>query len=247
MISSPTQSNVLQQLGNFLVEVLPAGTVVRVAQQNRVAEPKVGNFVLMTPIRVRRLETNIDGYGDAVFTGSIAGAVMTITDVDSRFPNARLHAGSRIQGVGIAANTTVLEILTGSGQVGTYALDRASTVGSETISAGSKQVVQHAEVTVQLDFHSADQTAFDMAMTVSSLMRDEFGVSQFANQDPNYGVVPLYADDPAQRPFLNDQQQVEWRWVLEALLQANVVVSVPQEFADSVDLDVVSVDATYPP
>ena len=247
MIATPTQSNVLTQLGNFLTEVLPIGTVVRVGQQNRVAEPKVGNFVIMTPIRIERLETNVDGYGDAVFTGSVAGTTLTITAVDARFPNARLGVGSVVSGANVAAGTTVLAILTGAGQVGTYTVDRASTAASTTISAGAKQVMQPARVTVQLDFHSADQSAFDMAAVVSTLMRDEFAVQQFANQSPGYGVVPLYADDPAQRPFFNDQQQYEWRWVLEALLQANVVVGVPQEFADSVDLNVVSVDATYPP
>jgi hypothetical protein len=86
-----------------------------------------------------------------------------------------------------------------------------------------------------------------MAQTVSTLMRDAFAVEQFAAQEPNYGVVPLLADDPRQRPFINAEQQVEWRWSVEAMLQANQVLSVPQQFADSASVDLVSVDAAYPP
>ena len=47
--------------------------------------------------------------------------------------------------------------------------------------------------------------------------------------------------------IINDQQQYEWRWVVEAMLQANQVVSVPQQFADQVTVEIISVDASYPP
>jgi hypothetical protein len=89
--------------------------------------------------------------------------------------------------------------------------------------------------------------AGDMAVTVSTLLRDEYGANQFANQSPHYDVTPLYADDARQLPFINDQQQYEWRWVVEALLQANVVVSVPMQFADVVGIEVISVEAEYAP
>ncbi len=121
-------------------------------------------------------------------------------------------------------------------------------MGSKTLSSGAKTLEQHAKVTVQMDFHSANDTdAGDMAQTVSTTLRDDFGVQQFANQSPNYGVVPLYADDPKMLPFLNAEQAYEWRFVVEAVLQVNQVVSVSQQFADVVTVDVISVDATYPP
>ncbi len=99
-----------------------------------------------------------------------------------------------------------------------------------------------------MDFHSAPiSNAGDMASVVSTLMRDAYAVQQFANQMPNFGVFPLYADDASQMPFQNDQQQWEWRWIVECLLQANITISIPQQFADSVQVEVISVDATYPP
>lgn len=246
MTPSVTQSNVTKQLRAFLLAVLPPGVAVVLAQGNRVPEPQVGDFVVMTPIRQERIETNVDDYADAAFTGSIAGATMTITDIDDRFPNGKISIGSTIYGVGV--NTVVTTILSGSGQVGTYTVDPPVTVGAETLSAGAKSIEQQVKFTVQLDFHSAlPGNAGDMAVTVSTLMRDGFAVDQFANQSPNFGVVPLLADDARQMPFQNAETQLEWRWVVDCWLQVPVVISVPQQFADSVDLDVISVDAEYAP
>ena len=244
---SPTQSNVQAALKSFLVAVLPSGTRVVSGQQNRVPEPSDDDFVVMTTTLIQRLETNIDDYTDAVFTGSIAGTLLTITAVDPDFIG-KIGIGSVIFGVGVTANTTVTALGTGTGGLGTYTVNNAQTVSSEKLSAGTQSIEQPAQFAIQLDFHSEEITdAGDMAQTVSTLLRDTFGTEQFANQNPNYGVVPLYADDPKQMPFLNAEQQFEWRWVVEAMLQANQVLNVPQQFADSVEVGVISVEATYPP
>ena len=149
----------------------------------------------------------------------------------------------------MAANTIISAQTSGSpGLAGNYTVSVSQTLGSETLSSGTSAVQQALKVTIQLDFHAANDTdAGDMANTVSTLLRDEYGVTSFANQSPNYGVTPLYADDAAQRPFLNDQAQVEFRWVVEAVLQANIVVNIPIEFSDLVAVTPVSVQATYPP
>jgi hypothetical protein len=247
MTPSPTQSNVFAQLRSFLLSVLPAGVVVVPAQQNRVPEPAGVDFVVMTQIRQERLETNVDGYADGVFTGSIAGTTLTITAVNPKFPNAQIGVGGTIFGVGITAGTSVSAILTGTGQIGTYTVSPPQTVGPLTISTGTKQIMMPTKHTIQLDFHSADlSSAGDMAATVSALFRDEFAVLQFQGQSPYYGVAPLYADDARQMPFLNEESQIEWRWVSECILQSNIVISVPQTFADSAVLTPVSVDAKYP-
>jgi hypothetical protein len=254
MTPFPTQSNVQAALRSFLVSVLPAvgpdGNPVDViaAQQNRIPEPRGTSFVIMTPMRAERIETNVDSYQDANFTGSITGTVMTITAVDPRFPNGTIRVGSAISGVGVAAGTTVAAVLTGTGQIGTYTVAPSQTISARALSAGGQQIQQAQKWWFQLDFHGdpARDISGDMATVVSTLLRDAFGVRQFADQVPNYGVAPLHADDPRQTPFFNDQQQVENRWVLEAVLQANAVVSVPQQFADAVDLGLISVDATYP-
>lgn len=251
MTPSPTTSQVLTALRTFLLAVLPAtgsdGLPVEVilAQINRVPEPKASDFVIITPTRFERIETNIDTYQDCRFTGSILGTTMTVSAVQI----GALQPGSTLSSALIATGTTIVEQLTGStGGAGTYKVSQSQTVISSTISSGGKTLQQALKCAVQLDFHSADESvAGDMANTVSTTLRDEFGVQQFANQSSNYGVVPLYADDARQTPFHNDQQQVEWRWVVEALLQANIVVSVPQQYADSATIGLVSVDAAYAP
>lgn len=248
MTPSPTQSNVMAQLRAFLLVVLPPNTKVVAGQLNRVAEPANSNFVVMTPIRFERVETNVDGFTDAVFTGSISGDQMTISAVNPKF-SGQLAIGSQVFGVGVADNTVITALGTGTGGAGTYTVNNAQTIpGGTTLSAGTQQITQHAMVTVQLDFHSADLSiAGDMAQTVSTLFRDGYAVDQFAGQIPNYGVVPLLAEDPKMMPFINEAQQYEWRWVLEAMLQANQVVSVPQQFADAASVQVIDVDATYAP
>jgi hypothetical protein len=255
MTPVPTQSSAQTALRAFLLAVLPAvgpdGNPVDVlaAQVNRIPEPRGSSFVLMTPLRFERIETNFDSYADAAFTGSIAGTVMTITAVDPRFASAKIAKGSSIFGVGVTSGTVVSAVLSGSGQVGTYAVGPSQNVGGGTLSAGVELIQQAQKWTFQLDFHGdpANDISGDMATTVSTLFRDDFATNQFANQSPSYGVAPLYADDPRQIPFHNDQSQVENRWVLECCLQVNAVVTVPRQFADEVEVKRVAVDAFYPP
>ncbi|MHB8272822.1 phage neck terminator protein [Bradyrhizobium sp.] len=246
---APTQSNILAALRNFLLAVLPAtgsdGLPIQVVvgQTNRVPQVTSVDFVIITPIRVERLETNVDSYQDCRFTGSIAAAVLTVSAVQIGI----VQPGATLSSNLVTAGTTIISQLTGpTGGAGTYQISQSQTVVSSTISAGGQTLQQALRITIQLDFHSANDTdAGDMASIVSTCLRDGFGVQQFANQSPNYGVVPLYADDAIQAPYQNDQQQIEWRWVVSAVLQANAIVVLSQQFSDAVALDLVSVDATY--
>jgi hypothetical protein len=62
-----------------------------------------------------------------------------------------------------------------------------------------------------------------------------------------FDVAPLHADDPKQIPFINAEQQYEYRWVIEAHMQANqIVLGIPQQFFDVVDLNVESVTVEFP-
>ena len=74
---APDQSAVLKALRTFLLSILPSKVEVILAQVNRVPEPKAKDFVLMTPIRRERLETNVDSAADACVVGSIAGNILT--------------------------------------------------------------------------------------------------------------------------------------------------------------------------
>jgi hypothetical protein len=55
---APTESDIFRALGDFLSDVLPAGSEIIQAQDNRVPEPSAPNFVVMTPLRMPRLSTN---------------------------------------------------------------------------------------------------------------------------------------------------------------------------------------------
>lgn len=243
MTPSPTTQNAITQLGKFLRAVLPSDVEIMQAQLNRVPEPKGTEFVVMTPIRGDRLRTNVHDGSDARFTGSIAGTAMTVTEVQI----GAVEIGRLLFGTDVAANTRIEGGPTDGG-VGVYTVSVSQTLSSRVLSAGAEDIEQGQKLTIQIDFHSADALKEgDMAATVSTLMRDAYAVRQFRSQTPDYGVVPLLADDPRQMPFLNEAQQYEWRWIVEAWLQSNVVVSVPQEFADSAEIQIVSVEATYPP
>ena len=248
---APTQSQVLQALRAFLLNVLPAtgsdGQAVAVVagQQNRVPEPNPADFVVMTPINFVRLATNQDQNADVRFTGSIAGATLTVSSVSF----GKIAVGATIFGTGVKLNTVVRSMAAGtSGGVGTYQLTLQQNVLSQVMSASQKTLTQEAEITVQLDFHGAGLEAADMAQTVSTALRDEYATAFFAALTaPLNGVSPLYADDPTQRPFVNDQNQYEWRWVLDAKLQVNQLVLVPQEYADAATVVVKDVEALFPP
>lgn len=247
---APSQSDVLQSLRAFLLDVLPDGTDVIAGQPNRVPEPKSPNFVIMTPIRVERLGTNRGTGFDVKFAGSIAGNLLTVTSVaiDPRtgLQHGAIATGRFLYGVNVADGTKIASQLTGPpGGIGTYQLSKSQTLSSETLAAGYWQYLQPAMATVQLDFHSADLSSSDMVMTASTLFRSEYGTRFFKALGPD--VTPLYADDPSQMPFINDQQQYEWRWVLDACMQVNDIAQVGQQFADAVNIGLIEVDSHYPP
>lgn len=244
MAIAGTQNDVQIALRTFLLVVLPAGWDAVIAIENRVPEPQQPNFVVMTPIRFSRLRTNIDKAADVRFTGSISGTNLTVTFGTKDFGTIKL--GAILFGVGVTDGTVIQSQTSGpAGGAGVYVISQAQTVSTETMAAGQKTLEQGAEVVVQCDFHTADNTASDAAQTVSTVFRDEYGVQLF--EDQGLGVVPLYADDPRQMPFFNDQAQAEWRWVVDAHMQINQVVTVSQQYADVTAVVLKSVDVVAPP
>lgn len=239
---SPTQEQANEALRAFLVLILPTDTPVLLGQINRVPQSEKENFVVFEPTRFDRLRTNIDSAEDVRFTGSIAGTVMTVTAVDF----GTIEVGATVFGVGVAAGIAVAALGTGSGGVGTYTVSPSQTVASRVLSAGGTNVEQGAQLTYRLDFHGDDSAAANMAQTVTTLFRDPYATESFAGQTPVV-AVPLYALEPRQSPFFDENAQAEWRWTVECAIQVDQVVRVPQQYADEVVVDVVSVDAAYPP
>lgn len=241
---SPNQEDITTILRSFLIDVLPDGTDVILGQVNRVPEPSAGQFVVMTPVHILRLGTNLDESGDVKFEGSIAGSIMTVTSF-SPTSRGEIEVGSPVFGVNVADGTKVTARISGVGGVGTYQVSPSQTIASEVLSAGRWASTQPSQWTVQIDFHGANTTAADMAQVVSTLFRDEYATTFFARQSAS--ITPFYADDPRQMPFINDQQQYEWRWIVSALMQVNQKVLVPMQYADAVEVGLIEVDGRYPP
>lgn len=230
--------NISQSIPPF-VSAAPAlmwsGVPVIQGQINRVPEPKAGDFVVMTPLFRRRLATNTDTYGDVCFTASIAGTTMTVTETIL----GEIEPGQTLFGVGVASGTTIIEP---GISLDTYIVSPAQTVASRKMASGGEFFLQPTEVTIQIDVHGPNSA--DNAQIISTLFRDEYAFSAFAQLSPD--VRPLHADDPKQIPFLNGEQQIESRWVVDARMQANVLMRAPMQFADQLDAGLIEVDATYP-
>lgn len=234
---TPTQLDVLTILQSFLLSILPPGVEVILAQENKVPEPKADDFVTMTPLFQQRLSTNIDSFGDVSFTGSIAGATLTVSAVAF----GALGINRQLFGAGVAAGTKITALGTGHGGVGTYTVAPPQTVSSEPLACGAEAITQPTKVTIQLDVHGP--LSADNAQVISTLFRDAYATTFFAAS----GVSPFYADDPKQMPFRNEQDVVENRWVVDAVMQANQTISdLPQQFADQLEVGVIEVDAAYP-
>lgn len=246
---TPCEEDIFRALTAFLVGVLPPGTQVFQGQANRVSEPRCQPYVVMWPILMPRLATNLNLYADAVYTGSIAGTTLTITAVDSDFAGPPLGPARTVLGDTVATGTVIVKQLTGAppGGAGTYSVTPAQSVASGPLAAGVQTITQDAEYTIQCDVHGdPDQgTAGDDAQTISTLFRDDYAVTALAAT--GFDITPLYCGDPRQAPFTNGEQQVEDRYTVDLHLQVNQTITVPQEFAAQLETDVISVDASYPP
>jgi hypothetical protein len=119
----------------------------------------------------------------------------------------------------------------------------SQTVASGGLLAGVAQAMQPTQLTVQLDVHGP--ASGDNAQIIATLIRDPIACAFF--RDTGLATQPLYASDPAQRPFQNAQDQIEYRWGVDAVIQVNPVVSTLQQFAATLAATLVNVEATYPP
>ncbi len=244
-VLSLTQTQVLTAVRSFLLGVVPPGTEVIRGQDNRVPEPAADDFIVMTPILQPRLGTNRTTYFDDVFTGSIAGTVLTVSEVD------RLQLGLAsgmllIDGVwptmNVAANTVLGAQLTGtSGGVGTYAVVPSQTVATETMFAGTREDLVAVQFVVQCDVHGPRSA--DTTRVVESLFRSEYAAEALAAS--GYDIAPLYASDPRQVPFLNDSDQIEFRWSVDLNLAINPRIMTSQQFATDVDVEVIEAAPEY--
>jgi hypothetical protein len=118
----------------------------------------------------------------------------------------------------------------------------SSTYTDPGTNPGTRNYQQSKQIAIQIDIHgpaSADNTAM-----IATLFNDQYACDVF--KATGFDIQPLYCDDGKQMPFINGENQFEQRWIIEAVMQYNPVTVVPQDFADALDINIISVDATYP-
>lgn len=107
---------------------------------------------------------------------------------------------------------------------------------------GTQNFEQATRMMVQIDVHGPASS--DTSVMISTLLRSEYAVDSFKASGKQ--ISPLFCDDARQMPFINGENQYEQRWIINAAIQYNPVTAVPQDFADTLDVNIVSVDAAYP-
>lgn len=248
-VVAPNQDFVQGLVRQFVLSILPQNIEVIQGQDNRVPEPTginnsngaTGDWVEITAMFRTRLETNIDGNADCLFVGSItpgefANGTLTVTQVEY----GTLIVGIPVYGSGATAlenGVVLLAQLSGTGGVGTYSIAYNGSLGSSFLANGQISATMNTEIMFQFDVHGP--ASGDNAQIICTMFRDPYAVNYFNNATElaGYGtnvVAPLYADEAKQVPFWNENDQQEFRWIVEAHVQANMTVTVAQQYFTAV-------------
>lgn len=86
-----------------------------------------------------------------------------------------------------------------------------------------------SRIDVQADFYGA--TAGELCQSVRTAFRTGWGFDTFPQE-----IKPLYTSDGVQMPLITGEQQYQSRWTLTASMQYNPVVTVPQDFAETLEV-----------
>jgi hypothetical protein len=104
-----------------------------------------------------------------------------------------------------------------------------------------RTIKKSTEYSIQVDCYGP--LSSDHATEIEMLWRDGYACDFLLS----YGCQPLFCTDATQSALVTGEENYAQRWMLTAVLQFNPVTTVAQEFADVLEVDIVSVDATYPP
>lgn len=104
----------------------------------------------------------------------------------------------------------------------------------------NKAIQANMDYSIQIDCYGP--LSSDWAAIISATWRDDYAVNKMAPT-----CAPLYADDPKQLPIVDGEANFEQRWMLNAVLQYNPVVTVPQDFFDNASVEFINVTVEYPP
>lgn len=230
-------TQVLTVVRTVLLGLLPPGTEVIRAYGNRVPEPLGPDFCVLTPPQRRdRLSTNRDTDTDLAVWGGIVGTTLTVQHGGALLPGYPLYGPAVAPGSAVTAAAS---------DGVTYTV-----TPSQGVPAGSKIYVgRHAmqvptDLVCQCDVHGPNSSSNAAAIAIT--WRDDAACQLIAAASGPLEMAPLYADDPRLVPFQNAEDQWEDRWVVDLHLQANIVVSLGQQFADVVTVDLFPVDLVLP-
>lgn len=102
---------------------------------------------------------------------------------------------------------------------------------------GTIGVARSSALHFRLDIYGPNSA--DNGQVITTLFRDAYGCDFFRP----YGMQPLYCDDGQQMPLVNGEFQYEGRWMIRATLQANILVTTPAQFADTITPEIVVANA----
>jgi hypothetical protein len=91
----------------------------------------------------------------------------------------------------------------------------------------SEEISRSTGLHFQIDVYGPN--ASDNTQVITTLFRDDFGFQFFKPS----GLAPLYCDDGQQMPFISGEKTYIQRWMMRGLLQTNLAVDVPVQFADT--------------
>lgn len=113
----------------------------------------------------------------------------------------------------------------------------------DSYTATEKSILRPAQFTVQIDCYG--QLSQQRSAAIAAILRDDFAAEQFAASGVD--MQTLYAGDAQQMPIETAQDQWLERWTFDVQLQINPVLTVAQESANTLTVDLVDVDVQYPP
>lgn len=109
--------------------------------------------------------------------------------------------------------------------------------------AGTQSIANPTKWTCQLDFYGPNSA--NNVATFKAVIRTSYAYDLFASSGLDF--QPLYAGDARNTALINGEQQFENRYTLDFVAQFNPIVTVPQQFADTLDVVLKEVDAVFPP